>query len=165
MKYTVTVSGREIVVDVRGVVIEMGGGALPAALEHVPGSPLQRLVLDGRGYEVAVSRDEGGWTVEIGGRRWSVSVEDERTRRLATITRERHIRGGGTVVAPMPGMVVLVEVAVGQSVEAGAGLVILEAMKMENEIRARAPGVVRAVHVQPGQAVEKGAPLLELAAG
>jgi pyruvate carboxylase subunit B len=64
----------------------------------------------------------------------------------------------------MPGLVLRLEVEVGQRVETGAGVVVLEAMKMENEIRAAGPGVVRAVHVVVGQAVEKGAPLVELVA-
>jgi pyruvate carboxylase subunit B len=60
----------------------------------------------------------------------------------------------------MPGLVVRVEVAVGQQVEAGAGLVVVEAMKMENELRAPRAGVVAAVLVTVGQAVDKGAPLV-----
>ena len=65
--------------------------------------------------------------------------------------------------APMPGLVVRVEVAEGQAVEAGAGLVVVEAMKMENELRATRAGMVKTVHVAVGQAVEKGAALVTLA--
>ena len=62
----------------------------------------------------------------------------------------------------MPGLIVRVEVTAGQRVEAGAGLVVVEAMKMENELRASRPGVVETVHVAAGQAVEKGAALVTL---
>jgi biotin carboxyl carrier protein len=62
----------------------------------------------------------------------------------------------------MPGLVVRVEVEPGQRLDAGAGVVVLEAMKMENEIATPGPGVVKAVHVKEGQAVEKGAPLVEV---
>jgi pyruvate carboxylase subunit B len=62
----------------------------------------------------------------------------------------------------MPGLVLRLLVAPGQIVQPGDGLLVLEAMKMENELRATAPGVVRSVGVQAGQAVEKGQPLLEL---
>ena len=65
--------------------------------------------------------------------------------------------------APMPGLVVRVEVAVGQRVEVGAGLVVVEAMKMENELRAQRAGVVETVHVAAGQTVDKGASLITLA--
>jgi pyruvate carboxylase subunit B len=64
----------------------------------------------------------------------------------------------------MPGLVLRVEVEVGQPVVPGSGLVVLEAMKMENEIRAPGPGRVRAVLVKAGQTVEKGSPLVELGA-
>jgi len=76
--------------------------------------------------------------------------------------------GGGAVAqgpkpvrAPMPGLVVRVEVEPGQEVKAGQGVVIIEAMKMENELKAEAVGVVSRVLVQQGQAVEKGAVLVE----
>jgi len=61
----------------------------------------------------------------------------------------------------MPGLVVRVQVEAGQSVAAGAGIVVLEAMKMENELRAAAAGTVRTVRVRPGEAVEKGQVLVE----
>jgi biotin carboxyl carrier protein len=64
--------------------------------------------------------------------------------------------------APMPGLVVRVAAVVGEPVQAGASLVVLEAMKMENELRASAAGVVQAVLVEPGQTVEKGQTLVEL---
>jgi biotin carboxyl carrier protein len=67
-----------------------------------------------------------------------------------------------TVVAPMPGKVLQVLVEVGQSVGAGDGLVIVEAMKMEHRIGAEADAVVRAVHVAAGQMVDGGAVLIEL---
>jgi len=63
----------------------------------------------------------------------------------------------------MPGLVVRVEVTRGQTVEAGQGLVVVEAMKMENELRARTRGVVEQVHVKAGDRVEKGTPLVTLA--
>ncbi|MBI2072612.1 MAG: acetyl-CoA carboxylase biotin carboxyl carrier protein subunit [Gemmatimonadetes bacterium] len=62
----------------------------------------------------------------------------------------------------MPGLVLRVDVEAGQEIAAGAGLVVLEAMKMENEIRSSGPGRVKSVLVEPGQAVEKGTPLVEV---
>ena len=71
--------------------------------------------------------------------------------------------GPAPLLAPMPGLVLRVSVAVGDSVSAGQGLVVVEAMKMENELRATTAGVVTAVRAVPGTAVEKGAVLIELA--
>jgi pyruvate carboxylase subunit B len=70
--------------------------------------------------------------------------------------------GPAPLVAPMPGMIVRVHVEVGARVHPGQGLVVMEAMKMENELRALAEATVKAVHAQPGAAVEKGALLIEL---
>ena len=72
--------------------------------------------------------------------------------------------GPRLIRAPMPGLITRVEVAAGDTVAAGQGLVIVEAMKMENELRAEAAGVVSRILVAPGQAVEKGAILIELTA-
>ena len=74
----------------------------------------------------------------------------------------RKVAAGGPVRAPMPGLVVRVEVTVGQEVAAGTGLVVVEAMKMENELRAHSRGLVEQIHVEAGQRVEKGAPLVTL---
>jgi pyruvate carboxylase subunit B len=70
--------------------------------------------------------------------------------------------GPAPLVAPMPGMIVRVTVQVGDRVRAGQGLVVMEAMKMENELRAQADATVKAVLAHPGSAVEKGALLIEL---
>ena len=70
--------------------------------------------------------------------------------------------GHNEVRAPMPGLVLDVMVEAGQEVEAGDGLVVLEAMKMENELRAGAAGVVSSIHVAAGDAVGKNAILIEL---
>ena len=61
----------------------------------------------------------------------------------------------------MPGLVIRIDVVAGQQLEAGASVVVLEAMKMQNELRASAPTTVAVVHVSAGQAVEKGQPLVE----
>jgi pyruvate carboxylase subunit B len=92
----------------------------------------------------------------------SAEVVDERTRAIRALTgRSGAAAGPRPVRAPMPGLVVRVEVEAGQSVVAGQGVVIMEAMKMENELRAETGGVVARVHAVPGAAVEKGAVLVE----
>jgi len=91
-----------------------------------------------------------------------VEVLDERTRHIRSLTaNDDRPRAIPVLKAPMPGLVLRVQVRPGQRVSAGAGLVVLEAMKMENELKAPAPAVIKAVRVQPGAAVEKGQVLLE----
>ncbi|MBI3983435.1 MAG: acetyl-CoA carboxylase biotin carboxyl carrier protein subunit [Gemmatimonadetes bacterium] len=164
MKYTVTVGGREFEVEILGSEVRVNGARQEAELREVPGTPLAYLRTSRSAKTFVVTRDQDGWVVALGGERWPVTVLDERTRvaRAAgdyRASREAH----GVVRAPMPGMVLRLEVAVGDRIRQGAGLVVLEAMKMENEIRSPGAGVVRAILVEAGQAVEKGAPLMELA--
>jgi biotin carboxyl carrier protein len=92
-----------------------------------------------------------------------VEALDERTRTIRDLSNATAgPKGPAPLVAPMPGLIVRVNVAPGDTVSAGQGLVVMEAMKMENELRAAGPGTVKAVLAVPGTAVEKGAVLVEL---
>ncbi len=165
MKYFVTVGGNEFEVEVDGERVTVDGRAYQAHLAPLPGTPLRYLLLDDRSLALAVaSAGRGSWCFEVHGLRHDVEVVDERTRHIRSLTGSGSGRtGAGQLRSPMPGLVVRLLVEPGQTVEAGAGLVVLEAMKMENELRAQAPGRVAAVLVAPGQAVERGQPLVELA--
>ncbi len=163
MRYTVTVGERRVAVEVEGDRVRLNGRGIEARLVSIPRTPLRHLVFDGRARTLAMVRDADAWQVQLEGETWAVSVMDERTEQLEAMTgRQAKAVGGGVVKAPMPGLVLRLEVEVGQRVEAGAGVVVLEAMKMENEIRSTGAGVVKAIHVKPGDAVEKGVPLVEL---
>jgi pyruvate carboxylase subunit B len=108
--------------------------------------------------------ERGRYTLWLDGRRFDVEAVDERTNAIRRLSTPAGIRAGpAQVVAPMPGLVVRVNVSPGDAVHPGQGVVVMEAMKMENELRASTAGTVRAVLVQPGTAVEKGAVLIELA--
>jgi len=164
VKYCVTIQGQEQEVEVNGDEIRLNGEPFEARLISVPETPLRRLQLDGSSRTYAMVGSGGDWTVLADGEIHSAVVEDERTRQLRKVTgqsdRQEH---GGVVKAPMPGMVLRLEVEVGQTVAQGAGVAVLEAMKMENEIKAPVAGVVSAIPVEAGQAVEKGTVLVELA--
>jgi len=167
MKYIVTVLGREMEVEVDGEQVTVGGRVHVATLSRVPGTPVRQLLLDGRSEAVAVEAAGGGrWTITRRGERCEIEVLDERTRHVRSLTAGGdRARGPLALKAPMPGLVVRVQVEAGQPVVAGSGVVVLEAMKMENELRAAGPGVVRTVRVRPGEAVEKGQVLVEFDAG
>ena len=103
------------------------------------------------------------YDVLIGSEMFHLTVQDEWTRRLANIQRKNLVETGELAVkAPMPGAVVAIEVEVGQEVKKGHGLVILSAMKMENEIKAPRSGTVKSIDVQAGQTVEQGRTLVVL---
>ena len=164
MKYHVTLAGRSIEVEVDGDRVTVDGRELTAVLSPVPGIPVRQLIVDGRSVTVAVDpAGRGRWSLTRLGERWDVEVVDERTRHIRSLTAGGEgARGPAALRAPMPGLVVRVLVEAGQAVAQGAGLVVLEAMKMENELRASTPGVVKAVLVRPGETVDKGQTLIEL---
>ena len=165
MKYTVTLAGRTFEVDLTGPSAAVDGESLAAVLHTVAGTPLRQLVSGDHSELLALVRVEGGWQVGRAGELWDVQVVDERTRLLREMTGGGKAAGEDQVIkAPMPGLVLRLEVEAGQAVTVGTGLVVLEAMKMENEIRAPVAGRVRAIHVTAGQAVEKGVPLMEIVA-
>ncbi len=165
MKYFVRLAGQTIEVEVLGGAVRVDGETLDAHLAAVPGTPLHHLLLGGDSWTVSAQALEGmgQWALGAVGERVEVEAVDERTQAIRTLTGKRGgPSGGGVVKAPMPGLVVRVQVTEGQKVGPGTGLVVVEAMKMENELKATHPGIVKKVHVAPGAIVEKGAPLVTL---
>jgi biotin carboxyl carrier protein len=166
MKYIVSVAGREIEVEVDGDQVTVAGATQTASLRVIPGTPSRQLLI-GNHPRVLTMRGagRGQWSVGLTGDRWEVEVLDERTRHIRSLTGVgERARGPAALRAPMPGLVVRVLVEPGQEVAAGTGLVVLEAMKMENELKASAGGIVSAVRSQAGAAVEKGQVLVEFQA-
>lgn len=163
MKYVVTLGEARFAVEVAGDRVTVEGHTKAARLEPLGGTPLQILRVDGKAWSLAMRRGPAGWVVQQGGRTRTLEVVDERTHRIRALTADpAGAQAGGVVRAPMPGMVLRLEVEEGQRVSRGDGLVVLEAMKMENELRATGEAMVIRVHAIPGVAVEKGAPLVEL---
>lgn len=167
MRYFVTVSGRTWEIDLSGTEALVDGQPVSADLRAVHGTGLRHMLVDGESFPLVLNPGDGRgeWHVHIDGRRFAVEVLDERARAIREMTGQGAApRGPKPVRAPMPGLVVRVEVEPGQVVRPGQGIVIVEAMKMENELRTEAGGVVARIHVAAGQAVEKGAVLVEFAA-
>ncbi len=165
MKYYVTIGGRELEVELDGDRVRCDGTEVSAHLLAIPGTPLRQLVVDGRALLLPLTRGEAGrWELSAWGERHEAEVVDARQRHIRSLVGPGAAqRAGGQVRAPMPGLVVRIAVRPGDVVAPGQGLVVLEAMKMENELKATAAGVVQAVRVEPGAAVEKGQVLVDLA--
>ena len=146
-----------------GGTVHIGGREVDAELAPTGAPDRHRLLLDGASHALAAGHEGGdGWRLALGGRDFRVEVLEERAARLGALA------GGGdrkprvaSLSAPMPGLVVRIEVKEGDEVEEGEALLIVEAMKMENELRATAAARVVHVPVRPGQAVEKGQLLVE----
>lgn len=166
MRYVVEVNSERVEVDLDVGSAAVGGEHFEVALADIDGTPV-RLVTIGPEVHRVIARREAGrgrYTLSIDGHRYEVEALDERARTIRDLSAARAAPSGPSpLVAPMPGLVVRVSVAVGDAVQAGQALVVMEAMKMENELRSAASGTVKAVHAVPGTAVEKGAVLVELA--
>jgi biotin carboxyl carrier protein len=133
-----------------------------AGIARVDGSTFSVLA-GGTSYTIRIRKTEDAYTMSADGFELRVEVESERSRLMkragATTRTTEH---GTSIVAPMPALVVRLETEVGKDVLAGQGVIVLEAMKMENEIRAPRDGRVKAIPVRPGKPVEKGETLIIL---
>ncbi len=164
MKYHVTLGDREMQVVIDGARVTVDGREVVVDHTTIPGTPLHQVMIDGRPMVLPLERlGSGHWSVTAWGERREAGVLDERARHIQGLVRQAEPQSqGGVVRAPMPGLVLRIPLAVGDVVSAGQGVLVLEAMKMENEIKAPLAGVITAIPVQAGQAVEKGQVLLQL---
>ncbi|OGQ22170.1 MAG: hypothetical protein A3C54_08095 [Deltaproteobacteria bacterium RIFCSPHIGHO2_02_FULL_60_17] len=118
------------------------------------------LIVDNRSFEVDVDITEDEYRVLVDGRSYHVELVDERRVRLGGAQPGIQLEGRQQVSVPMPGKVIAVLAGEGDRVEKGQGLVIVEAMKMENEVRSPIAGEVKEVRVKAGDALEAGALLM-----
>lgn len=167
MRYHVAVRGRAFVVDVEPDGVKVDGRPAAVDLALTPDSPVRHLVLDGASWTVVAEpgATPGTWRLTLSGASAiEAEVIDDRTRAIrAMMGSSGARRGPEPLKAPMPGLVLAVDVAEGDIVEAGRPVVVIEAMKMQNELRTQARGLVEKVLVSPGVAVERGAVLVEFA--
>jgi len=159
-----TAGSREVEVErsANGFEVTVDGTSHAVDLIRLDGAIASlRFVADGRSYQISFDRGNN--------RHWRIGVVD-REFNFEVLTPVEAIdatagaagRGASDLTAPIPGKVVAVKVAEGDRVEAGQSLVVLEAMKMENELIAEQTGTVAAVHVAPGDTVDTGTVLVEL---
>lgn len=165
MRYTVTVAGHTFQVEIGPQGPTIDGHPITADLATLPGTPVRHLLAAGRAHTLIAQPgpEPGTWTLHLDNTRLTARVLDPHTHTLQTLAaRSTRPAGPAHIRAPMPGLVLRVDVRPGQTVRPGQGLLIIEAMKMENELRADTPGTVARVLVQAGQPVEKGTVLIEL---
>jgi biotin carboxyl carrier protein len=164
MKYITTIDGVDFEVELLddGQVI-VNGKSYEVDFEEVSGQSVFTLIADGKSYEAHVARDEDIWQVLIRGTMYMADVVDEREKRLREAAGEV---SGGTgeyiLKSPMPGLVVKLPIKEGDKVETGDVLVILESMKMQNELRSPQDGVVTEVNIKEGDSVEQKEVMVKL---
>ena len=165
MRYFVEMGDRTFQVHLGPESVQVDGTAVDADLVHVEGTNVRHLLLDGASHRMVARRlDDASWEIHLKSRLVKAEAVDERTRVIREMTGTGSgPKGPRPVRAPMPGLVVKVEVEEGDTVVEGQGVAIVEAMKMENELKAESSAVVKKIHVSPGDTVDKDDVLIELA--
>ncbi len=158
MKLALTVNGRRDAIEILSPApacrFQLGDGQPRDADVEAPEPGVYGILLDGRSYDAFVEDTPGGLVVTIEGYRFEIEVRDPRR-----WSRKTGGAGGGSVqsiLSPMPGKVVRVLAAVGAEVVPGQGIVVVEAMKMQNELKSNRTGRVLSVHAKEGATVTAG---------
>jgi len=165
MKYIARTQNKEFKIELedRGdeVVAKIDGEIIPIQLSEIDGSHIYSALIGNRSFEIEIHHNETGYLVSHQGKTLKYRVEDERLAKLKqTLGDKPSDTHDKNLLSPMPGLIVSVEVTPGQKVKPGDGLFIIEAMKMENEIKARIEGVVKEIKVQEYQPVDKNQVLM-----
>lgn len=164
MRYITRVEDREYIIEiVDDSHIKLDGEIYRIDFERIAGQPVYTLLLEGSSYEAYVYDEQESWQVLLQGRSYQVSVTDERDKRLRAVSGSTLVvRAEFHLKAPMPGLVVAIPVVEGQKVEKGEVLVLLESMKMQNELKSPRQGTVSRLRIKPGERVEQQQTLLSV---
>lgn len=163
MKYTTIVNNKQFEIEIQGdgSVIVNGKRHEVDWLELT--ESLYSMITDNKSLELAIGDKEGKYEVLLEGRLYEVQVLDQRA--MLMLSRKGGLKlDTGEVNAPMPGLIVDVLVKVGDAVTEGQTVVVLESMKMQNELKAPRSGTVQTIHCQNGDTVDKGTLLVIISA-
>jgi len=160
MKYVVQIEGRSYQVDIREldgeIRVELDGDPVQADSVYVKARSFVSFLFNHKSFDLEFSKNKEKVSVFWGGREYECVLEDERSQRLKRLgalkvgtKKEQELR------SPMPGLITAIQVNEGDTVVTGQGVVIVEAMKMENELKAKHDGKVKAIKVKQHQAVDK----------
>lgn len=163
MKYYARIGDNEYTIEIIRDQVWIDGTEISVDLKQSGMTELYSMLYNGSSHELLIGAERFNYNVTLYGEQVQVQIEDERARRL-NVGRQMQTEQSGTasVNAPIPGLVVKLLVAVGDEVTQDQPLVILEAMKMENEIRSPRNGKVTRIEVVPGQRVEQNSMLIQL---
>lgn len=164
MKYVTTIDGREYNVDILDEhKVSIDGVIYQVDFIPVGDQPVYSLVVDGKSFDAHVYPSEDAWQVLFHGSLFTAYVEDEREKRLrAALAGKVAEHADFHLKAPMPGMIVSIPVHEGQLIQKGDVLVVLESMKMQNELRSPRDGKVVRVRVEAGDRVEQKETMLSV---
>jgi biotin carboxyl carrier protein len=174
MRFLVTITDRELEVEAKranpGVTVRLGTKEALVQLAGELGSKIYTLRTSEQIFKVAMMKTGSEYLIQWRGYDFSVRVERSVARRYRALLQKTVPQllkepTAHTLTSHMPGLIGKIFITEGQRIEAGERLWVLEAMKMENEIKAPVPGVVEKIHVQAGTQVEKGQPVCTIRLG
>jgi biotin carboxyl carrier protein len=156
MKYITTINDRKFEIEIRNDGSVWVNGQ-PRDVDFLPlTDSLYSVIMNSTSHEVVVEERDGMYEVLMGGRMYSGTVMDERAQLMKSRRGGLEADSGEiSIKAPMPGLIVAIPVSEGQTVHAGQTLIILESMKMQNELKAPRDGIVQRISVQQGETVEQ----------
>ncbi|UCF79768.1 MAG: biotin/lipoyl-binding protein [Candidatus Eiseniibacteriota bacterium] len=164
MKYIAWIDGKQHKVEVElrnGMyVVTLDGKKHRVDARKLAGSSVYSMLIAGKSYEADVRHDGDSVNVSVHGESYRISISEELWARVGSATESGPRRGTHQLKAPMPGLVVQVGVKEGQRVQEGEPLVIIEAMKMQNELCAQSAGIVKEINVKEQDAVDPDQVLL-----
>jgi biotin carboxyl carrier protein len=157
MKYITRVNDQQFIIEIdQENQIRVDGQLYEVDFQQLTEGGILSLLLNKHSLEAIVEERESGWEVLIQGELYTVDVQDERAYRLARARGTvAEVTGEVSIKSPMPGLIIEVLVKEKQTVQKGDKVVILESMKMENELRSPRDGVVKHVYIKPGASVDK----------
>ncbi|MCF7811239.1 biotin/lipoyl-binding protein [bacterium] len=168
MKLFINVSGKnhEVEIPASGIIekLNINGKNISIDSQWLRNNSAISLIIDGKTYVAEFDSSNEQNNIQINGHDFTVSVKDERSKAIGKILGNGSIKKSieGSIKAPMPGLIVKLNVSEGDLVRKGDGVIIIEAMKMENEIHAQISGTIEKIMVETGQAVDKGALLMKI---
>lgn len=164
MKYVTTINEEKFIIEVlddHQVIVN--GDAYQVNFDMVGDQPVYSLLLNGKSYEAHVYEGDDGWEVLLQGTLYPATVIDEREQRLRSAFGSGPEQTGEYYLkAPMPGLVVELPVSDGEQVKEGQVLLILESMKMQNELKSPRDGVVSRIRIKVGDNVERRQTMLSV---
>jgi len=164
MKYITTLAEREFIVEILDDHhVALNGVVYNVDFEAASEQTIYSLLVNNQSFEGSVYPSDEGWQVLLHGSQYVLQVEDEREKRLrASMGSDLREDIDFQLKAPMPGLVVAIPISEGQVVQKGDVLIILESMKMQNELKSPRPGTISRVRVRPGDSVEHKETLLSV---
>ncbi|MCB0047902.1 MAG: biotin/lipoyl-binding protein [Caldilineaceae bacterium] len=161
MKYYAMIGENEYEIEIDEEGVQIDGRPVDVSLELAGDADLYSMLFNGRSYELMLEASRYQYAVTVRGDQYQVQIEDERARRLNAARGQEPVpEGEYGIRAPIPGLVVQVLVEEGDEVEENQSLLILEAMKMENDIRSPRACTIKKINVAAGQRVEQNAVML-----